>query len=86
MAHPGVTDQDDLIPGLAAAGLDALEVYHTDHSEEDTARYLVLARQLGLAVTGGSDYHGFRSAHSNGFGRVQLPVGDFAELRRRRRQ
>jgi predicted metal-dependent phosphoesterase TrpH len=80
MAHPGVTKQDGLIPELAAAGLDALEVYHTDHLPRDTARYLELARQLGLAVTGGSDYHGFRSEHSNGFGRVQLPDGDFAAL------
>jgi hypothetical protein len=86
MAHPGVTAQDALIPELAAAGLDALEVYHTDHSVEDAARYLALARQLGLAVTGGSDFHGFRSAHSNGFGAIQLPAGDFAELCRRRRQ
>ena len=84
MAHPGVTQQDDLIAGLAAAGLDALEAYHTDHSAEEAARYLALARQLGLAVTGGSDFHGFRSAHSNGFGTVQLPAGDFAALLRRR--
>jgi hypothetical protein len=83
MAHPGVTGQDDLIPHLAAHGLDALEAYHTDHTAEDAARYLALARQLGLAVTGGSDFHGHRSAHSNGFGRVHLPAGDFAELRRR---
>jgi 3',5'-nucleoside bisphosphate phosphatase len=86
MAHPGVTAQDALIPDLASAGLNALEVYHTDHSADDAARYLALARQLGLAVTGGSDFHGFRSAHSNGFGTVQLPAGDFAELGRRRRQ
>jgi len=85
MAHPGVTQQDDLIAGLAAAGLDALEAYHTDHSPEGAARYLALARQLGLAVTGGSDFHGFRSAHSNGFGTVELPAGDFAALLRRRR-
>ena len=82
MAHPGVTRQDGLIPGLAAAGLDALEVYHTDHAPEDAARYLALARRLGLAVTAGSDFHGYRSDHSNGFGRVQLPAEDFAALAR----
>ncbi len=86
MAHPGVTELDALIPELAAAGLDAIEAYHTDHSPDDTARYLATARRLGLAVTGGSDFHGFRSAHSNGFGRVCLPAPDFAELRRRNRQ
>jgi predicted metal-dependent phosphoesterase TrpH len=82
MAHPGVTKLDALIPQLAAAGLDALEIYHSDHSPDDTARYLALARELGLAVTGGSDYHGARSEHSNGFGTVCLPGPDFAALRR----
>ena len=84
MAHPGVTAQDGLIPALAAAGLDAIEAYHTDHPADETARYLALARQLRLAITGGSDFHGFRSAHSNGFGKVQLPAAEFAALRRRR--
>ncbi|MFO7691527.1 MAG: PHP domain-containing protein [Vicinamibacterales bacterium] len=86
MAHPGVTRQDRLIPGLAAAGLDALEAYHTDHSAEETARYLAMARQIGLCATGGSDFHGFRSAHSSGFGTIQLPAADFAALRGRRSQ
>jgi len=83
MAHPGVTEQDGLIPGLAAVGLDALEVYHTNHQADDTARYLALARRLGLAATGGSDFHGFRSAHSNGLGNVELPALDFETLCRR---
>lgn len=86
MAHPGVTSTDDLIPALAAAGLDALEAYHTDHTPDDTARYMALARRLDLAVTGGSDFHGFRSEHSNGFGRVCLPDPDFAAFSARARR
>jgi hypothetical protein len=86
MAHPGVRQQAELIPDLAAAGLDALEVYHTDHSAEDAARYAALARRFGVAVTGGSDFHGFGSPHSNGFGTVHLPAGDFEAFRRRRRE
>ena len=85
MAHPAVTGQDALIPELAMAGLDALEAYHTDHTDDDTARYLALARRLGLAVSGGSDFHGFRSEHSNGFGRVNLPAAEFTAFRRRAR-
>jgi hypothetical protein len=86
MAHPGVTRADELIPALAAAGLDAIEAFHTDHAPEDTARYLALARRLGLAVTGGSDFHGFRSVHSNGFGTVCLPEPDFAAFSERVRR
>ena len=48
---------DDLIPQLAASGLDAIEVYHSDHDAAAIARYSDLAQQLGLLVTGGSDYH-----------------------------
>ena len=57
IAHPGLLGRDHWIPPLAAAGLDAIEAYHTDHGAEDTARYLALAEGLGLAVSGGSDYH-----------------------------
>jgi len=83
LAHPGITRQDGLIPDLAAAGLDALEVYHADHTDEDTARYIALAERLGLAVTGGSDYHGGGSRHGYGFGVVTLPDVEFAAFCRR---
>jgi hypothetical protein len=57
MAHPGRTRMDDLIPQLAASGMDAIEVYHSDHDAAAIARYGDLAQQLGLLATGGSDYH-----------------------------
>ena len=58
LAHPGRTRIDARIPGLAAAGLDALEVYHSDHDEAAVERYRQLASGLGLLMTGGSDFHG----------------------------
>ena len=57
-AHPGVTARDAIIEPLVDAGLDAIEVYHSDHTPETTAAYLQLARRLGVGVTGGSDFHG----------------------------
>ncbi|MBV6700834.1 PHP domain-containing protein [Kitasatospora aureofaciens] len=64
-AHPGAvkrgrTVSDQVIADLAAAGLAALEVDHTDHDEETRARLRGLAGELGLLVTGSSDYHGSR--------------------------
>lgn len=47
-----------VIASLCEAGMQAIEVYHSDHAAADTERYLELARRYDLAVTGGSDFHG----------------------------
>lgn len=73
LAHPGLLGRDDLIGSFAAAGLDAIEAHHSKHSPEDTARYLALAASFGLAVSGGSDYHGDPSHDVVGVGDVSLP-------------
>ncbi|MGH9645302.1 MAG: PHP domain-containing protein [Bryobacteraceae bacterium] len=60
LAHP-VRIREDLaaiLPELRAAGLNAIEAYHSDHDPSKTALYLELAAQNGLLVTGGSDFHG----------------------------
>jgi predicted metal-dependent phosphoesterase TrpH len=60
LAHPVRVPGDlaALLPELCAAGLDAMEVYHSDHSVEQTDLYLSLAERHGLKITGGSDFHG----------------------------
>lgn len=60
LAHPIRVPGDlpSLMPELCAAGLDAIEVYHSDHSREQTELYLSLAECHGLVITGGSDFHG----------------------------
>lgn len=89
-AHPGVTNRNDLIAPLAERGLDAIEVYHSDHSQEDTTAYRRVAARLGLLVTGGSDFHGDDStkperARRSMFGAISLPPSDFAALEQRSR-
>ncbi|WP_040338394.1 PHP domain-containing protein [Candidatus Blastococcus massiliensis] len=49
---------DDAIAEMAEAGLLGLEVDHPDHSEEERRHLRGLAGELGLLVTGSSDYHG----------------------------
>lgn len=80
LAHPGLIGRDEWIPGLAAAGLDAIEVYHTDHDRAATKRYHALAERLNLAVSGGSDFHGDESHGSAEPGTVSLPREDFDRL------
>lgn len=60
LAHPVRLREDvaTLLPGLRAAGLNAIEAYHSDHSPVQTEQYLKLAEQHGLLATGGSDFHG----------------------------
>ncbi|REE88642.1 hypothetical protein A8990_108138 [Paenibacillus taihuensis] len=60
IAHPGLYGSDALVEQIIAAGAQGIEVYHSDHSEADEARYMELAKRYGLIVTGGSDYHGER--------------------------
>jgi predicted metal-dependent phosphoesterase TrpH len=49
---------DDAIAAMAAAGLLGLEVDHPDHRPDERAHLRGLAADLGLLVTGSSDYHG----------------------------
>lgn len=58
MAHPGVTKRDELIAPLVDRGLDAIEVYHSDHTLEDQHQYQLLCHRYRLLVSGGSDFHG----------------------------
>ncbi len=51
-------DAETLIAGLAAQGLDAVEVFHPDHGVDEQERFGRFAHDLGLATTAGSDFHG----------------------------
>ncbi len=84
LAHPALLRNDAIIPRLAVEGLAALEVCHSDHSEADEWRYRRLAASLGLAVSGGSDFHGDLAHRSAAIGLVRLPPDDFARLEARR--
>ncbi len=64
LAHPirvGPKDREGLeqvIAGFAAAGLPAIEAFHSDHTEADTQHFIAMAQKYGMAVSGGSDFHG----------------------------
>jgi 3',5'-nucleoside bisphosphate phosphatase len=83
LAHPGLLKMDAIIPRLAAAGLTALEVRHSDHSPETEQHYRQLAGQHGLAVSGGSDFHGDGGHRIGTLGAVTLPAAEFARLESR---
>ncbi len=84
LAHPVHVGHDEWLTAYAAAGLDALEAYHSDHNRAATTKYLALAARLGLAVTGGSDFHGDESHGPAAPGRVSLPREAFEDFKARR--
>lgn len=84
LAHPALVRHDEWIAGLVSEGLDALEVYHSEHDSLATARYLEMASTLGLAVSGGSDFHGDPSHGPGHPGAVSLPRDAYEDLLQRR--
>jgi len=64
LAHPftlGLHTAETLRPllkDLMNLGLAGVECYCPEHSPNEEALYLSLVRELGLLVTGGSDFHG----------------------------
>ncbi len=63
LAHPKqyALDRDNylkLFTVLKGMGLSGIEAIYSTHSYEDETLYKSLADELGLFITGGSDYHG----------------------------
>ena len=58
LAHPGVHRLEDGIPTWVNAGLQGIEVLHSQHNPDDEKRYLEIAEEYQLLTTGGSDFHG----------------------------
>ncbi|MEW5774673.1 MAG: PHP domain-containing protein [Thermodesulfobacteriota bacterium] len=73
---------------LKDLGLDGLECLYPEHSPDQTREFLRLARKLDLAVTGGSDFHGFAVKPDIelgvGGGNLELPYAMLDSLRERR--
>lgn len=72
LAHPGLMERDAIIPQMVEEGLQAIEVYHSEHPPETAAHYLGIARAHRLLVTGGSDFHAIDGAGKASLGCPEL--------------
>ena len=55
-------DSAPVLRSLREAGVDAVEVMHPAHDESTVRRLGLLAAELGMLTTGGSDWHGEQAA------------------------
>jgi predicted metal-dependent phosphoesterase TrpH len=69
---------------LREKGLDAIEVFYPDHDSATAARLRAVAREAGLLLSGGSDYHGHTKKDAkNGVGGLDIPYSALEALRER---
>ncbi len=73
LAHPSIDNAEKYIDELQEEGLGGLEAYHTHHTDAQTRRFLELADELRLLVTGGTDSHGPRGPSPVEMGSVPVP-------------
>ena len=89
LAHPKTLEiksdavLHSVIGQLVAQGLRGIEAYYPIHDPRDVERQLSCAKEFGLLVTGGSDFHGANKpdiALGTGFGRLAVPDDCFDAL------
>jgi len=71
---------------LKAQGLDGIEGYYTDYTPQMQADYGVLARELDLCISGGTDFHGEMKPHiaiGTGLGNMSIPYSVLEGIRER---
>jgi len=90
LAHPGLIEPErketveTLINELASLGLDGIEVYYPEHSENQVEHLEGIAERLDLLVTGGTDFHGsFKQGvcMGTGYGDLHVPDALFDRLK-----
>jgi predicted metal-dependent phosphoesterase TrpH len=71
IAHPFASHRGQILSTkvflpLKLAGLNAIEVNHRDHNNDERIALANIARELDLVITGASDYHGTGKLNSLG--------------------
>lgn len=66
----------ELLKQLKAAGLDGIEGYYTEYTDEHISDYRAMAEKLSLLLSGGSDFHGKLKPDvsiKTGYGNLRVP-------------
>lgn len=68
LAHPSLYDNFDEIDKYIEMGLDGIEVWHPEASDEDIEKLSTICKKNKILMTGGSDFHGI-------YGRKTVTLG-----------
>ncbi|MGD8561801.1 MAG: PHP domain-containing protein [Desulfarculaceae bacterium] len=91
LAHPGLlnlpwAELEALLRRFIDQGLEGLEAYYSEHDQATSRRLVSLAARLGLAVSGGSDFHGLPKPDISlglGKGDMRIPYSLLPALKQR---
>jgi predicted metal-dependent phosphoesterase TrpH len=82
LAHP--REVTHYVEPMVRAGMLGLEVFYGMYDDQTIQGLAHLARQYGLVMTGGSDFHGLKKmAHLSSLGQVYVPPEAVDKLRKR---
>ncbi len=89
LAHPHLTKLDDeslreFLVELKGYGLCGLEGYYTDFTPEMQSKYQSLAEDLGLMISGGTDFHAQMKPHisiGTGLGNMKIPYSVLEKIK-----
>ena len=80
LAHPGMGNLERFLPALIEFGMEGIEVFHSKHNEGQIKKYLHLADEYKLLITGGSDCHGLGKDQEL-LGTIHLPEKYLIQLK-----
>jgi len=81
LAHPSVIRNDDMVQRLIKCGIKGIEVYHSKHSKNDSAKYEKIAKDYNILAVGGSDCHGMGKGRIL-MGTVKVDYGIVEQLKK----
>lgn len=91
VAHPHLTKLPDdklkeFLKELKSFGLCGLEGYYTDYTPEMQEKYQSMAKELGLMISGGTDFHAKMKPHisiGTGTGNMKIPYSVIENMKKK---
>lgn len=91
LAHPHLTKLPDdklkeFLKELKSFGLCGLEGYYTDYTPEMQEKYQSMAKELGLMISGGTDFHAKMKPHisiGTGTGNMKIPYSVIENMKKK---